>query len=554
VYAAALGVTLSAYVAGIRLSSEPRSIRPGWAAGAWVLAPIALAGGWLALQTARMDWNYLLQKLIVTSVWLAVFAAIYRTPLRVPTGPRSVSAMLLMAIGVVIGFRTLEATPLLQSHLKLLDHYAGYDVSFRLIRDILAPPVASGDEAFYRFLSQNTNIPRSTAVAPAEVNLVERFEANHTSKPHIFIFVIDSLRRDYLSPYNPAVKFTPSVADFARDSVVLENAFTRYGGTGLSEPSIWVGGLMFHKQYVTPFSPMNSLEKLIQRNQYQAFISRDSILATILGQWPASSELDRSKANMNYDFCATLQELEGRVSTASRVAGPFFAYTQPQNIHISVIQREQESVLPGGPYNDYYAPYASRVAWMDTCFGGFIQFLKARGLYENSIVVLTSDHGDSLGEEGRWGHAYTMFPEILRIPLIVHLPPALRKRLAYDPDGITFLTDITPTLYYLLGHRPIRPNAMFGRPIFTEKIEEQKPYQRDDYMVASSYGAVYGILSANGRRLYIADAVNQKDYSFDLSGAPSPLPVSDSARSAYRQQIREGILGINDFYGFMGPR
>ena len=83
------------------------------------------------------------------------------------------------------------------------------------------------------------------------------------------MIVIDSLRRDYLSPYNSGVDFTPGVAEFARESIVLENTFTRYGGTGLSEPSIWVGGMILHKQYVTPFRPMNALQKLIESQGYR---------------------------------------------------------------------------------------------------------------------------------------------------------------------------------------------------------------------------------------------------------------------------------------------
>ena len=551
-YAAALGVTVSAFVAGIRLRAEPRAHTANWAAGTCGIVTVALIGGCLALETAKIDWNYLLQKLTVTAVWLVVFLILCRTPLGVPNRPRSTLAMLLIVASVVIGFRTMQATPLHQNNIALLDRYAGYDVSFQLIRDALAPSAASEERIFYGFLSQNTNIPRSIPVPPVEVNLVERLEGNRTPEPHIFIFVIDSLRRDYLSPYNPAVKFTPAVAAFARDSVVLDNAFTRYGGTGLSEPSLWVGGMMLHKQYVIPFHPMNSLEKLILASGYQAFISRDSILATILGNWPTLSELDRSRANMNYDFAATLKELESRISTAPRANGPFFAYTQPQNIHISVIQREKESVLPGGPYDGFYAPYASRLARLDSSFGEFIQFLKTRGMYDNSIIFFTSDHGDSLGEEGRWGHAYTVFPEILRIPLIVHLPSDLRKRLTYDPDAASFLTDITPSLYYLLGQRPIQPLEVFGRPLFTETAQEQRPYLRDDYLVASSYGAVYGILSSNGRRLYIADATNHKDHAFDLLSG-GRLPVSDSIRSTYQHLIRNHILEINRFYRYAAP-
>ena len=56
---------------------------------------------------------------------------------------------------------------------------------------------------------------------------------------------------------------------FAKDSVVFTRAFTRYGGTGLSVPAIWTGGMVLHKQYVTPSEPMNTLLKLLDAGGYR---------------------------------------------------------------------------------------------------------------------------------------------------------------------------------------------------------------------------------------------------------------------------------------------
>ena len=67
------------------------------------------------------------------------------------------------------------------------------------------------------------------------------------------------------------------------------------------------------------------------------------------------------------------------------------------------------------------------IAALDRCFGRFMDDLKARKLYDDSIIVLTSDHGDAYGEEGRWGHAFYVAPETLRIPLILHVPETLRR-------------------------------------------------------------------------------------------------------------------------------
>src|SRR5262249_56143979 len=96
---------------------------------------------------------------------------------------------------------------------------------------------------------------------------------------------------------------------------------------------------------------------------------------------------------------------------------------EAKNVQRWVMEGEGGKVMDDGRSRGYYAPYASRVRRIDACFGHFVKFLKDHGLYETSIVVFTADHGDSLGEQGRWGHAYALVPGIVPIPPIVHLPP-----------------------------------------------------------------------------------------------------------------------------------
>jgi hypothetical protein len=523
---------------------------------------IPLLAYFLAVKTAVLDWNYLLQKLAVLVVWTATFSCFYVLARGVGRRPARTFVLLLSALASLGVYEVFRATESRWKFLLgdrerdvagLLDAYAGYDVSFKLLHDMLSP-LRSGN-LFYQFLSQNTNIPQSTRVDPVPVNLVESLTASSGPRPPIFIFVIDSLRRDYLSCYNSSVTFTPSLDAFARESTVLENAFTRYGGTGLSEPSIWVGGMLLHKQYVTPFYPMNALQKLIETDKYQSFVTKDPILSVIMGPSPSLIELDKGMAGMSYSFCTTLQELTGKLKARSDTTRPVFAYTQPQNLHISVINREGRSVPPGESYPGFDAPYASRVRRLDGCFGEFIKFLKANGLYDQSIIIVTSDHGDSLGEGGRWGHAYTLFPEIVRIPLLVHLPPSQKAGLWSDPRSVSFLTDITPSLYYLLGHRPILRSEIFGRPLFTAGAAEQAPYLRDWYLIASSYGPVCGILKNAGHAFFVADAVNYQDYFFTLreDSTSTREPVTSSLRADNERLIRDDILAIDRFYKFGEP-
>ena len=231
---------------------------------------------------------------------------------------------------------------------------------------------------------------------------------------------------------------------------------------------------------------------------------------------------------------------------------PVFVYSQPQDLHISSISREGKDVSDEGDYPGFYAPYASRVRRMDAEFGAFIQYLKDRGRYDRSLIILTADHGDSLGEEGRFGHAYTLFPEIMKVPLILHVPENFRAGMLVDTSRAAFVTDIAPTIYYLLGHRPLISDPVLGRPLFTATQVEQDRYHRDHHLIASSYGAVWGIISGDGNKLYISDGVNFADHFFDLGGDPKgkPIPLTPEIKRVYDHLIRQEIDHLNAFYSF----
>src|SRR5450631_779935 len=532
-----------------------------WSRRGLSLTALAVLAWILSVRTSRLDWEFLVQKMAVMAVWTIAFAILYTTTTKVKRVGRGLAYSTgALVLGCYLGLASALPKKALETGSatgmgSALEEYSGYDISFRFVDEMLRPEggvQANGSsDSFYAFLAENTHIPRSIHLSPVDISLVSQLTPSSGRRPHIFFFVIDSLRRDYLAPYNSAVKFTPALDALAHDSVVFENAFTHYGGTGLSEPSIWVGGLMLHQQYMTPFGPMNSLQKLVDVNRYHEWISNDNILHQVVPASPNITELDEHIGAMSYDLCNTLQELTGRLSSVVGADDPIFVYTQAQNIHVSVIDREGRSVPDGASFPpEFDAAYASRVQKIDACLGRFVDTLKKNGMYDNSIIVVTSDHGDSLGELGRWGHAYTIFPEIVRIPLLVHLPAWLRMGVKDDPDAVTFLTDLTPSLYYLLGERPLVNNPLFGRPLFTVTLGEQKPYLRDSYLLASSYAPVYGLLTRNGRFLYIADGVNFRDYAYELNpdGTSQEAPLADDQRAEAQNKIRRQVIAIATFY------
>lgn len=525
--------------------------RLAWA-GALALPLVAYA---IVERVATFDWDFLVQSLSVVGVWLLT-AGYLHGALRLRVGPLR-RAPIVLAAGVLL--TTGAARGPIESGLSgtltkppfvpefALDAYASVDPSYRLIRQLLEvdPP---GSGAFFGRLRANSLI-QHVAVDPIDVDFVSPLGPAPAKPPHVFLFVIDSLRRDYVSAYNPAVNFTPSIGRFAAENDTFTRAFTRYGGTGLSMPAIWAGGMLLHKEYVLPFQRMNALDKLLEVNRYRKLISLDHITAQLIDTGNGVEELDRGRDEMQYDFCTTLGELQSKLADAPAGGAPIFAHTRSLNLHVSKLT--DRYAASAGAYRGFQGPAAAAIERLDRCFGGFIDFLKSGGLYDDSIVILTSDHGDSLGEARRWGHSYTIFPDIIRTPLIIHVPARLGRGLVADHDAASFSTDITPTLYALLGYAPRTPGWPYGAPLFAPSTDAQSWRRRDTFLVASSYGPVYGLLEQNGADLYIADGVNGRDYAYDLSQLdPVRVGVTTERRDASRTLISARLAELAAMYGY----
>lgn len=521
-----------------------------------ILLPLIALG--LRTAVAHFDWNFLLQKLGVMLVWALALGwaslALPRPARIVPPLSRRTCDRLAVAM-VMIG---LSAAPAATRAARwsgeatldpefVLDRYSALDGSYQLLRSLLKTN-AGADAELYRFLKAHSTLGRISA-SPVDVNFVDAFHATATPPPHVFLFIVDSLRRDYLSPYNAAVTFTPATQAFAAESVVFERAFSRYGATGLSVPALWTGGMMLHKQYIEPFSPMNTLEKLLDGAGYRRFVSDDH-LVKLFRQAPAMTLLDQQIDEMDHTLCATVSELQSRLDATTGDPRPIFAMTRPLQLHTARLVRDPET--PASAYPGFVPGYAAQVAALDRCFGGFIGYLKRAGLYDRSVVILTSDHGESLGEDGRWGHAYTLYPEVVQIPLIVHLPPALRSTMTAEPSAVALSTDVTPTLYALAGQLPRDLGDLYGVPLFTPAGQAPPVRRRESFLLSSSYGAVHAMLRHNGRSLYIADAVQGMDLAFQMraDGRMQRQTMTDVIRTVNRRLMRDHIGQIAAEYRF----
>src|SRR5262249_10309097 len=120
-------------------------------------------------------------------------------------------------------------------------------------------------------------------------------------------------------------------------------------------------------------------------------------------------------------------------------------------------------------------PYDGEIAFADEQVGRLIRFLKAKGLYQKTLIVLSGDHGESLGEHGEKTHGFFIYNSTLHVPLIIHLPGSPGGNTGTS-GGLVNLADLMPTVLAAL-HIPI-PTQVQGHnllPLMKGRSKEPSP-------------------------------------------------------------------------------
>jgi len=506
----------------------------------------------------QWDWNGVFQLIFTLVLWFAMTSCFYffGRPRKAYSWTAIVAVLVItgatyktLQLADIYWGKTLGATD--DDISTSLEKYAALDVSFRFAHHLLGNALPEQPcEDFCRILRSYTNI--RDAQTSRQVQFVDHLAPAQGKLPNIIMIVVDSMRPDYLGAYNSKVDFTPNIDALAADSVVFRNTYSQYAGTYLSEPAIWSGAMILHAHYLRPFENVNGLEKLVNADGYNKIISYDNIVREILSPKDELTKLDTETPTWRaLDFCSTVPQLTANLDAHPDHSHPLFFYAQPQNVHMFATNHEPTVKTTNWNSPGFNPRIALALHQTDKCIGDLLSYLKSHGLYDDSIIVLTSDHGDATGELGRRAHSYLIYPEVMHVPLIVHLPKSMRGKITYDPDRISTLTDITPSLYYLLGHRPIKQDPMLGQPLFAETKEELNRCQRDELFLASDMTAIYGILD-KGRYMYVTYAAPSRSYLFDLAKDPNAEHsiLTAELKRHYDQRVIDNLKQIGDFYGY----
>ena len=309
-----------------------------------------------------------------------------------------------------------------------------------------------------------------------------------TSAAHapVIIISIDTLRADHLPAYGYKNVATPHLDALRRDSVLFENAWSHVPLTLPSHVSLLTGALPAENGVrdnigyrIDPKRP--SLPGLLKQAGYA---TGAAISAYVLRSNTGLSSMfdfydDRIPFQSGVGLGALQRSGDETAAAAQqwisqRGANPFFLMLHLYEPHTPYD--------PPEPFHSQYpsAPYDGEIAEADAIVGRFLDFLRAKGLYDRSIVVLLSDHGEGLGQHGEDEHGILLYREALHVPLMIKLP---KQELANEsiaaPVG---LIDVAPTIASLVGARSpkefrgaallsgLTEKSLAGRTIFSETI------------------------------------------------------------------------------------
>ncbi|REK27715.1 MAG: tetratricopeptide repeat protein [Planctomycetota bacterium] len=279
---------------------------------------------------------------------------------------------------------------------------------------------------------------------------------------NVLIISIDTLRADHLGCYGFQRPTSPNIDALAADGLLFERAQTTNPLTLPAHSSLMTGKIPPAHGALT-----NQGHTLAEANVTLAEILRDEGWQTgaVVGAYPLESRFGLAQGFADYDdeFDGSLKAglfTERSAESVSRAAidwlerrgdDPFFMFVHYYDPH--------QRYLPPEPFNSAYPQdkYSGEIAYTDHWVGKLIERLQQLELYDSTLIVLTSDHGESLGEHGEISHGFFIYQPVMHIPLIVRLPQGPRGQRLKTPVS---LVDVMPTVLELAG-RPL-PSDLQG--------------------------------------------------------------------------------------------
>lgn len=315
-------------------------------------------------------------------------------------------------------------------------------------------------------------------IAPS-LNSLQREKA----KQNLLLITIDTLRADRLSCYGSQNPKTPHIDSLAERGVLFSRAFANTSTTLPSHTNILLGTTPLHHGVHENLNfivsdELLTLAEYLKNNGYST--------GAFVGAYPLDRRFGLSQGFDTYDddyariHSVNLLSLERKAEAVvdsalewlERQESPWFLWIHCWDPHVPY--------EPPEPFYTQYKehPYEGEVAYVDFALGKLFNSMKEKNLFDNTSVIFTGDHGESLGQHGEETHGFFAYNTTIWIPLIISTPGKKHNRIDHYVSHI----DIFPTVCDLLGlEKPsflqgisllpaINGKKLLERPIYFESL------------------------------------------------------------------------------------
>jgi arylsulfatase A-like enzyme/Tfp pilus assembly protein PilF len=383
------------------------------------------------------------------------------------------------------------------------------------------------------------------------------------------LITIDTLRADHVGCYGAQTVKTPTLDALAHDGIVFERAISQVPLTWPSHAVILTGTYPFQNG-VQDFTGQPLAQQF--RTVAQAFQKTGYATGAVVSAFVLDRSWGLARGFDFYDDAFSAKTFEKKdVGLVDRSAGesvahairwlkktprrPFFLWLHLYDPHSPYDSPE--------PYRSEYRghPYDGAIAYADHELGNLMAWLKQSHLYDSSLIVALSDHGESLGEHGEDEHGFFLYNATVHVPLIVKppvKPPAGSGIVATRRRELVETTAVAPTLLQLAGlkdspdpiHAQFQSHALLETKAGTNQGASQAandPAYSETFYPFSSFG--WSPLHAlESDRFHFIEAPKPELYDLETDpGETRNIAAEQPATVAVLREKLQALLAHNPF-------
>jgi arylsulfatase A-like enzyme len=269
---------------------------------------------------------------------------------------------------------------------------------------------------------------------------------------NLLVIVVDALRGDAFHSAGYPRNLTPFLDKWARDEAIsFRRAYSQGGGSFAAFPFLVAGRSRF-----TLYGPDLYLSNLYLKLSLAEGINHYMVMkgfgprhifppdAPVIELSIPRAVSDRQSATADEVFDAARKEI-GNMPAAER----FLCFLHLMDVHNDLWKKDGGLDFGDRPRD----LYDNNLSYLDRAFERFVRWLRQNGLYERTVILFTSDHGEQFWEHGASLHGHTLYEEEIRIPLILYAA-GLKGRFEDVP---VIAADMAPTIAELAGYTVAPP-------------------------------------------------------------------------------------------------